>query len=57
MEFADHLALELDQSVNQRIQSRVAGHFDVLAGMVLGAMLADDDFAFFDRLVAENFHA
>ncbi len=49
--------LELDKAIGQGIQSRIAAHVNILAGVVFGAFLADNNLAFFYGLVAENFNA
>jgi len=48
---------ELDLPCHQREQRVVAAHADVVAGVKLGAALADDDLARLDALAAEDLHA
>ncbi len=57
VEFLNLLFLEFDNAVSKGIQSGVAAHFDIFARMELAAMLADNDLALFNGLIAENFYA
>src|ERR1700733_5076488 len=55
-----HLAVglvELDGAVAEREERPIAAGADALAGVVLGAALADDDAAGEDLLAAKNFDA
>src|SRR5574338_604676 len=51
------LVLELHHAVDHREERVVGGALDVLAGVELGAALADQDRARGDRLAAEGLHA
>lgn len=57
VEFTGELVLEFDHAVYQGVQGRIAADADVAAGVVFGAFLADNDRAFFNGLVAEDFYA
>ncbi len=57
MEAANKFLLEFYNSVDHRVQSRITTNFYVVARMEFGTMLTDNDFAFFDTLVAKDFNA
>lgn len=55
VEFSDFLVLEFHNSVCCGIERGISPDPYVFAGSILGAVLAYNDFALFDGLVAEHF--
>ena len=56
MEFAGHFLLEFDHAVYHGVEGGITADFDVVTGVVFATALADDDFTFFDKLIAEDFN-
>lgn len=57
MKFPHKLLLELHDTIYECVEGGVPSNLYVAAGVELGAVLANDNFAFFDTLIAKNFNA
>jgi len=57
VEFFYLLVLELYHSVSQSVERGISAHADVASRVEFGAVLADNNLAFFYGLVAKDFYA